>query len=138
MLRRYSLEFNKPVTSVSPEALAALEEYGWPGNVRELQNVIERSEALVEGVVIQLQDLPLDPMRPDHGARARQAETLPLQEACERFERQIVLRVLERTGWIGGWGGGGSSEACNAGLSVAISSRKRVPPCASSNLPSFR
>jgi DNA-binding NtrC family response regulator len=38
-------------------------------------------------------------MLPDHGARARQAETLPLQEACERFERQIVLRVLERTGW---------------------------------------
>ena len=98
-IRRYSLEFNKPVTSMSPEALAALEEYGWPGNVRELQNVIERSVALVEGVVIQLQDLPLDLMLPDHGARARQAETLPLQEACERFERQIVLRVLERTGW---------------------------------------
>jgi len=98
-IRRYSLEFNKPVTSMSPEALAALEEYGWPGNVRELQNVIERSVALVEGVVIQLQDLPLDLMLPDHGARARQAETLPLQEACERFERQIVLRVLERAAW---------------------------------------
>ncbi len=98
-IRRYSREFNRPVTAVSPEAQAALEEYGWPGNVRELQNVIERSVALAEGPVIQLRDLPLDLMLPDHGARARQSESLPLQEACERFERQILLRALERAGW---------------------------------------
>ncbi|MBI2528502.1 MAG: sigma-54-dependent Fis family transcriptional regulator [Candidatus Rokubacteria bacterium] len=98
-IRRYSREFNKPVTALSPEAQTALEGYGWPGNVRELQNVIERSVALAEGPVIQLRDLPLDLMLPDHGARSRETESLPLPEACERFERQIVLRVLERAGW---------------------------------------
>ena len=53
----------------------------------------------VEGPVIRLQDLPVDLMLPDPGGRARQAETLPLRQACEQFERQIVLRVLQRVGW---------------------------------------
>ncbi len=98
-VRRYSREFNKPVAGVAPEALAALDEYGWPGNVRELQNVIERAVALCEGPVIQLGDLPLDLMVPDPAAGLRDADTLPLQEACDRFERHVVLRVLERTAW---------------------------------------
>ena len=76
-----------------------LHEYPWPGNVRELQNVIERSVALVEGPLIRLQDLPVDLMLPDAGGRARQAETLQLKQACEQFERQIVLRVLQRVRW---------------------------------------
>ncbi len=98
-IRRYNHEFRKHIESVSPDALAALQEYPWPGNVRELQNIIERSVALVEGPLIQLKDLPLDLMLPDHGARAREAQTLPLKQACEQFERQIVLRILERVRW---------------------------------------
>jgi len=98
-IRKYNHEFKKHITGVSPEALAALQEYPWPGNVRELQNIIERSVSLVEGPLIQLNDLPLDLMLPDHRVRAREAETLPLKKACEQFERQIVLRVLERARW---------------------------------------
>src|SRR5205814_6888508 len=30
------------VREITPDAIAALREYGWPGNVRELENVIER------------------------------------------------------------------------------------------------
>jgi len=98
-LLKYNREFTKHIEGVSPDALACLQEYPWPGNVRELQNVIERSVALVEGPSIRLQDLPVDLMLPDPGGRARQAETLPLRQACEQFERQIVLRVLQRVGW---------------------------------------
>ena len=98
-VRRYNHEFKKHIEGVSPDALAALREYAWPGNVRELQNIIERSVALVEGPLIQLKDLPLDLMLPDHGVRARAAEIMPLKQACEQFERQIVLRVLERVRW---------------------------------------
>jgi two-component system response regulator AtoC len=98
-IRRYNHEFKKHIEGVSPDALAALREYPWPGNVRELQNIIERSVALVEGPLIQLKDLPLDLMLPDHRVRVREAETLPLKQACEQFERQIVLRVLERVRW---------------------------------------
>jgi DNA-binding NtrC family response regulator len=98
-LRKYNREFSKHIEGVLPDALQCLQEYPWPGNVRELQNVIERSVALVEGPVIRLQDLPVDLMLPDPGGRARQAEALPLRQACEQFERQIVLRVLQRVGW---------------------------------------
>ena len=98
-IRRYSHEFAKPIQGLSPEALAALREYLWPGNVRELQNVIERSVVLVDGPVIGLNDLPLDVLLPDHRSKVREAETLPLNEASDQFERQIVMRVLERVGW---------------------------------------
>jgi DNA-binding NtrC family response regulator len=54
---------------------------------------------LVDTPVIGVNDLPLDLLLPDHTVRLRQAETLPLRQATEEFERQIVLRVLERVRW---------------------------------------
>ena len=98
-IRRYSHEFSKPIQGLSPEALAALRQYPWPGNVRELQNVIERAVVLGDAPVIGLNDLPLDVLLPDHRDRVREAGTLPLNEASDQFERQIVMRVLERVGW---------------------------------------
>jgi transcriptional regulator with PAS, ATPase and Fis domain len=98
-IRKYNHEFTKQIEGITPDALTCLQEYSWPGNVRELQNVIERSVGLVTGSLIRLSDLPVDLMLPDPGSRIRQAQTLPLKQACEQFERQIVLRVLERVGW---------------------------------------
>jgi DNA-binding NtrC family response regulator len=98
-IRKYNDEFTKQIEGVSPDALACLQEYPWPGNVRELQNVIERSVALVEVPLIRVQDLPVDLMLPDAAARAQQGETLSLRQAREQFERQIVLRVLQRVRW---------------------------------------
>jgi DNA-binding NtrC family response regulator len=98
-IRRYNDEFGKRVGGLSSDALAALTDYSWPGNVRELQNVIERCVVLADGPRIELNDLPMDVLLPDHRARVRDAEALPLHEATEEFERQIVLRVLERVRW---------------------------------------
>ena len=98
-VRRYSREFVKPIEAVEEDALKAMVEYSWPGNVRELQNIIERLVGLVEGARIGLGDLPLDLLLPDRRVKATQAETLPLRSASDDFERQIVLRVLERVRW---------------------------------------
>ncbi len=98
-IRKYNQELTKHIEGVSPHALAVLQEYPWPGNVRELQNVIERSVALVDGPWIRIEDLPVELMLPDPAGRARQPETLPLRQACEQFERHIVLRVLHRVRW---------------------------------------
>jgi DNA-binding NtrC family response regulator len=98
-LRRDTRDFNKRIEGLSPEAVAALQAYRWPGNVRELKNVIERCVVLADGPVIQLNDLPLDVLLPQQATRVRAAEALPLNEATDQFERQIVLRVLERVGW---------------------------------------
>jgi DNA-binding NtrC family response regulator len=98
-IRKYNQQFHKHLTGVSPGALGALRGYSWPGNVRELQNVIERSVALVDGPVIELKDLPLDLMLPDQRKLLSRTEMLPLKEAREQFERQVILRVLERVQW---------------------------------------
>jgi DNA-binding NtrC family response regulator len=98
-IRRHSRKFGKPSPAVSPEALAAMRDYPWPGNVRELQNVVERLVALVDSGVIGLNDLPLDLLLPDHRIKVLEAAALPLRKATDEFERQIILRVLERVGW---------------------------------------
>jgi transcriptional regulator with GAF, ATPase, and Fis domain len=98
-IQRYNQELGRQIEGMTPEALTALQEYPWPGNVRELQNVIERSVALVESGRIGLNDLPSDVLLPDRRARVKQAENLPLKTATDEFERQIVMRVLERVQW---------------------------------------
>ena len=95
-VRQYGQQFGKRVQGLSREALRALSLYRWPGNVRELQNVVERCVALADGPQIELNDLPLDVLIPDHRIRVRKADRLPLKDATEAFEHQIVLRVLER------------------------------------------
>jgi DNA-binding NtrC family response regulator len=80
-------------------ALDVLRAYAWPGNVRELQNVIERAVALADGPVIEVKDVPLDLMLPDVRHLVDDPASLPLREARERFDRQVILRVLERVRW---------------------------------------
>ena len=48
-LPEFSRHRERPVRSVTPDALRALERYTWPGNVRELRNVIERAVILSHG-----------------------------------------------------------------------------------------
>ncbi len=98
-LAKYAREFNRDVHGVSADALEVLVRYDWPGNVREMENIIQRSVVLAGGPVLQLQDLPLDLALPETGAWYGEDTGLPLRVAREQFERQYVLRVLERVGW---------------------------------------
>ena len=93
-IRRFNHEFGKRIDGPTPEALAALCAYGWPGNVRELQNVVERSAVLVEGASIGVDDLPMELSVGAPGDT--RSEAVPLNEATDRFERQMVLRMLDR------------------------------------------
>ena len=58
-------ERNK-VKKISPEAIALLSQYKWPGNVRELKNLVERLAIMVEGDVIEKEDIP-PPYNPSCG-----------------------------------------------------------------------
>jgi DNA-binding NtrC family response regulator len=98
-VRKVARECRRDVRGVSAGALEALARYDWPGNVRELENVIHRAVVLAQGPVIQLQDVPLDVAMPETGSRLTEDTGLPLRSALEQFERQYVLRVLERVGW---------------------------------------
>ena len=57
LLGKYSEEFNRPIKTLSPCAIAQLNTYHWPGNVREMQNILSRallleSESLITGEAI--------------------------------------------------------------------------------------
>ena len=45
-LKKYSVQYNKPFTDVSPEVMRLCMDYDWPGNVRELENLIKRTVVL--------------------------------------------------------------------------------------------
>ena len=98
-VRKISRECHRQMDGVSAGALEVLTRYDWPGNVRELENVIHRAVVLAGGPVVMLRDVPLDVAMPETGSRLTEDTGLPLREACDQFERQYVLRVLERVQW---------------------------------------
>jgi len=57
-LKRYSAIYRKPLESIEPAAVKALEGYDFPGNVRELENVIQRAVVMARGASLNLTDLP--------------------------------------------------------------------------------
>jgi len=57
-LQKTCNEQDRPLISISPAAMHAMEGHDWPGNVREMENVIERTVALTDGEVIECEDLP--------------------------------------------------------------------------------
>jgi two-component system, NtrC family, response regulator AtoC len=98
-IQRASRLLHKDVVGIAPAALELLQAHSWPGNVRELQNLIERSVALVDAPLIEVKDLPLEVMLTDARAPVDPQTSLPLREARERFEREVILRVLDRVRW---------------------------------------
>jgi two-component system, NtrC family, response regulator AtoC len=97
---RYRTKFRKPIKGISASALKILSSYWWPGNIRELENLIERLVAVTDKEWLVDDDLPLeyhfaklDSSPPSRG------ETTLFQEALDTFERNFILRALERSDW---------------------------------------
>ena len=97
-LDRYNLRFRKQIGGISDSALKILMDQPWPGNVRELENLVERLVAVNDKTMLTDEDLPFE----YHLARLdRRPESKAelLQAACDTFERNFILRALERTEW---------------------------------------
>ena len=97
-LERYNVRFRKRLRDMSDSALKILMDHRWPGNIRELENLIERLVAVTDKTSIAAEDLPFEYhlARLDHRPEGK-AELL--QAACDTFERNFILRALERTEW---------------------------------------
>ncbi|MGH7475386.1 MAG: sigma-54 interaction domain-containing protein [Longimicrobiales bacterium] len=57
-LQEFASEHGRRVIGLTPDALAALQDYAWPGNVRELRNLVESLVVLTHGPAIDVDDLP--------------------------------------------------------------------------------
>ena len=97
-LDRYNVRFRKQIRGISDSALKILMDQRWPGNIRELENLIERLVAVTDKTTLTEEDLPFE----YHLARLdRRPESTAelLQAACDTFERNFILRALERQEW---------------------------------------
>jgi transcriptional regulator with PAS, ATPase and Fis domain len=97
-IRRYNVKFRKTVLGIEESAMDVLRAYRWPGNIRELENLIERLIAVNDKDWISAGDLPYE----YHLAPLVRAEEIPeglLDRACETFERNFILKALERANW---------------------------------------
>jgi len=92
LLADAAARFGRDVRQMSARVVDQLLRYPWPGNVRELGNAMERSVALAQGKVVEVDDLPeeIQMAMPSPGAPA--SETRPLHD----IERDYILAVLDR------------------------------------------
>src|SRR5215203_5045407 len=97
-LSRYRTKFRKPVRGITPSALKILSTYWWPGNIRELENLIERLVAVSDKEWLTDEDLPYEFHMAGIEA-SRPASGNLLEEAVSTFERNYILRALEKGGW---------------------------------------
>jgi two-component system response regulator PilR (NtrC family) len=92
-LERFRQSMEKPIESISPEAMSKLESYDWPGNVRELENTMERAVALETGPQISLRVLPdrVAGIAAETSANATSsAATAAFPDAGVDFEQEIA------------------------------------------------
>ncbi len=113
LLARHFLEtfrkvMEKPVESISPEAMSRLESYDWPGNVRELENTMERAVALETTGEVTLRVLPdriagysgnSGPSGAE-GAAAFPAAGVDFEKEIAEAERRYLQCALERANGV--------------------------------------
>jgi two-component system, NtrC family, response regulator AtoC len=96
-LQRFSTEFRKNVQGVATSTLQMLQNYWWPGNIRELENLIERLVATCDHDWITDGDLPFEMQVADMDRDGAAANLL--ERALTTFERNYIIRALERSSW---------------------------------------
>ena len=104
-LVKFAAQMEKPVRSISHEAMELLQAYSWPGNVRELENAIERAVALEKTPAVLSETLPLHVRRggPERGP-APVAELpeqgIDLEAHVEDIYREHIAQALKRAGGV--------------------------------------
>jgi DNA-binding NtrC family response regulator len=101
-LRLKAQEHSIAAKTLSPEVVDFFTAYHWPGNIRELENLIERLTILTPHDTITLRDLPVGMRSADQTATLKEdvlSGTRPLSDAVDEFERELIMKALQRTGF---------------------------------------
>jgi DNA-binding NtrC family response regulator len=99
-LEKYRERYQSPVQQIPKDLVEAFLRHDWPGNVRQLENVIKRYLILPDAdVSAELRSVTTDAAPPPIQQRANVSLKEVAGHAAEVAEKEIVLRVLEETGW---------------------------------------
>lgn len=96
LLDRINLQQERRLDGISPEAMAALQDYDWPGNVRQLSNVIECATVLCRTGVIGSEHLPQEWQTSKMPSSTAQA---PAAQIRQHAEGQAILAALRENGF---------------------------------------
>ena len=104
-LARFAEQMQKPVRSISGEAMDLLQAFSWPGNVRELENVMERAVALEQTPSVLPETLPDQVRRGVSTASGQVPAELPeegidLEAHVEEIYRDHMVQALKRAGGV--------------------------------------
>ncbi len=103
-VQKFAQRMKKPIETISPESMTALQQYPWPGNIRELENFIERAV-----ILSQTSDLEIPVSELNRPITATDRSAVSLEDA----ERQHILKALQEARWIIG---GRSGAAARLGI----------------------
>jgi DNA-binding NtrC family response regulator len=92
-LKKICTKLNRPIPTITPEAMLRLMNYYWPGNVRELENMIERTIVLNDKLIFGADDFSFNSMLNHKGilSQRKNDQNFFLADA----ERQLILECLE-------------------------------------------
>jgi formate hydrogenlyase transcriptional activator len=111
----FSRRMGKSIEQIPQTTMNAFSTYDWPGNVRELQNLVERAVIRSDNGVLpnpfstsqaswgSILKLGTDPLPIEESGMRIERGTMPEPQptdSLEDIQRQHILRVLERTGWV--------------------------------------
>jgi len=111
----FSRRMGKRIEQIPQTTMDAFSSYDWPGNVRELQNLVERAVIRSDNGVLpnplstspasrcSVSKLEADLLLIEESGRRIEPKAIPEPESTDSLEvmqRQHILRVLERTGWV--------------------------------------
>lgn len=97
-IKRFGVQYGKPLRGLTRRADALLSRHSWPGNVRELENVLGSACMMTEGDTIDVGDLPeylRERQEVDVSAETQEREAV---FTLEQVERAHTLRVLQSLG----------------------------------------
>ena len=101
LLAHYVDKYNKKYKTqhrLSQEVAEIFSSYRWPGNVRELANLVEHLVVVTDEPVLRLEHIPSKYVsKTEEKDEEIPEEMKSLREEVERFETQLIKKVLART-----------------------------------------
>jgi two-component system, NtrC family, response regulator AtoC len=98
-LHKNSVLLGRPQPSLNAHALHIMQQYSWPGNIRELENIVKRIVAIGSDSVVSDLGSVETGLNPTNNPVERLSLKETAREASRHAEKELILKVLERTHW---------------------------------------